>query len=100
MGDGVPWKIAHGPKSESHQADEEKGGEGHNAIDHLPLGNQMHEKARHQERLATCDQKSNTDIHRTMLEWNVRGPNRDHRSDKECHKYQQVPTDMMHEVSR
>ena len=71
MRGGERRKITHRPKRERHQAGEEKHCEPEDAVNHLLLGNQVHEKPGHQKRLATGDHQRDGDIDFTAWEVDV-----------------------------
>jgi hypothetical protein len=54
----VPREIVKRPYCQKHQPKKEKGGETKNAIDHFPLGNEVHEVAGHQRGLADGDESA------------------------------------------
>ena len=73
----VPGKIAEAPERQEHQPGKEERGKRHNEINHLALGNQMHEVAGHQRSFANGDKQGDPDVHRAIAEWNVGRSNRD-----------------------
>ena len=98
MSDSIQRKITHRPKRQPHQADEEKHREPEDTVNHLFLGDQVHEEASHQERLATGDDQRDGNIDLTAWEMDVRCPHREHGANDQGDKNIQVPPHMVGDI--
>src|SRR5207253_2467484 len=59
------------------QSDKEKCGEAEDAVDHLALGNEVHEKAGNEKGLPASDEQSHGNIPGVASKGNIRGADRD-----------------------
>ena len=62
MRNRIPREIRERHQCKEHQSDKEEGGETHDAVNHLALGNQVHEIARDQRRLTDRNKKRHRDV--------------------------------------
>ena len=83
MGDGEPREIGEGPDCQEHQSDEEKRSKNQDAVDHLALGNQVHEISCHKEPFSAGNEERHADVDRAMPEGNVRGSHSNQRPEKQ-----------------
>ena len=98
MGDGEPREIGEGPDCQEHQSDEEKRSKNQDAVDHLALGNQVHEISCHKEPFSAGNEQRHADINRAMAERNEGSPHRNERAEEQRAKDEQISADMMAEM--
>jgi hypothetical protein len=94
----MQWKIPEAPKSQEHQSGEKERRERHDEIDHLALGNQMHEVTGHQRGFADGDDQGYGNIDLTVPKRNVRGTNSNQSAEQQRVKNIEIPPDMLAEV--
>ena len=96
----MPGEIRERPNRQSHQAHEEKRRKSQDAVNHFPLGDQVHEITRHQERFAGGNHQRNANIHRAMAERDVRGPYGNQRAEQQRVKHEEIPPNVVAEMFR
>lgn len=95
---GSPGEIVHRPERQPHQTDEEESGEGHDAVDHLLLGDQVHEITGHQKRFRARNHQRQANVHCAMFKLDVGGPNREDCADDQGKENIQITADVVAEV--
>src|SRR5437016_12873917 len=91
-------KISEGPDRQKHQPDKEKRGEHQDAIDHLPLRNQVHEITGYQESLAAGNEQRHADIDRPIAKGNIGRPYSDQGAKEQRIKNEKITPHMMAEM--